>query len=271
LVTILVAPLMSCSARLPVYLLIIATLVPNELASPALKSGILLALYLIGTAGACGFAWIFSQTPLGRDRRASTQELPLYRWPSLRSVATDTWERVKAFLVRAGTIILALSIALWFFTSFPKSDGLTGERDIARSFAGQAGQVIEPAIRPLGYDWQIGIGLLASVAAREVFVSTMAIIYQVGADEGDEEAANLRLVSALRSQRRADGTPVFDLPTGISLLVFYIFAMQCVSTLAAARRETNSWRWPAFMLLYLTAAAYAAAWVAYQSARWLFA
>ena len=264
--TILIAPLMSCSARIPVYTLMIAVLLPG---TPALaKAGMMLALYLLGIGTAFVLAWIFKKTLLKSETSMLLLELPPYRKPSLRSVALCMKERAGLFVTRAGTVILALSVLLWALATYPKAANPHAPRGeaISQSFAGQMGRALEPALRPLGYDWKIGIGLVSSFAAREVFVGTMAIVYNV---EGDEHEATASLRDTMRAERRADGTPVFTPLVCIGLMVFYVLAMQCISTLAVVRRETNSWRWPLFMVTLYTLLAWSAAFAVFQGGRLL--
>jgi len=168
-------------------------------------------------------------------------------------VALRMWERAVIFLRRAGTVILALSILLWFLCNFPHAAEDPSER-LAQSFAGKIGHVLEPVIRPLGFDWRVGGGLVASLAAREVFVSTMSIVYHAG---GEEEG----LIHAMRTASGPDGAPIYTPLTCVALLVFYVYALQCLSTVAVARRETGSWKWPAFMMLYMAGLAYTGAWL----------
>ncbi|MCB1227679.1 MAG: ferrous iron transport protein B, partial [Verrucomicrobiales bacterium] len=241
LITILVAPLASCSARLPVYALLIAALFPNDTVSPWKKASILLGLYAMGVAGAFFFAWLFSKGLMRRQASPMVLEMPSYKWPSLRHIVLQVWQRARMFLVRAGTVILALSILIWFASTYPKSDTADSALALEQSFAGRAGHFIEPAIAPLGYDWKIGIGLIGSFAARELFVSTMSVVYAVQAED-EEDLTPLR--DRLQQERRADGSAVYSPAVCLSLLVFYVFAMQCLSTLAIVRRETGSWRWP---------------------------
>ena len=185
-------------------------------------------------------------------------ELPSYQRPSWREVAMQMFDRGKIFLRRAGTVILGLSIVLWALTTYPKSDSEDGIAQLEHSAAGQIGKTIEPIIEPLGYDWKMGIGLVASFAAREVFVSTMSIIYL--GEEAEEDSIRDRMAA----ETRDDGKPAYDLRTCLSLLVFYVFAMQCLSTVAVTRRETNSWRWAILQVVYLTGFAYLAALATYQ-------
>lgn len=262
LATILVAPLMSCSARLPVYALMIALLLPQGEASAWERAGVMLGMYLLGTTAAFLLAWLFKKTLLRGGSSMLVLELPPYRMPSLWTIVLRMWERARVFLSQAGTVILALSIVLWALVSFPRSsdpDALPSEA-LAHSAAGWVGRAIEPAIAPLGYDWKIGIGLIASFAAREVFVGTMAIVYNVGDDDGGGET----LREILSSQQRPDGQPVYTPLVCLSLMIFYVFAMQCMSTLAVVRRETNSWRWPIFQFLYMTTLAYGLCFLVYQ-------
>ena len=264
--TILIAPLMSCSARIPVYTLMTAVLLPA--ASAFTKAGVMLALYLLGLGTAFSLAWIFKKTLLKSETTMLLLELPPYRKPSLRSVALCLKERAGLFVTRAGTVILALSIVLWALATYPKpaDPNATRGEAIAQSFAGRMGRALEPAIQPLGYDWKIGIGLISSFAAREVFVGTMAIVYNV---EGDMKEGTTSLRETMRNERRANGTLVFTPLVCIGLMVFYVLAMQCMSTLAVVRRETNSWRWPLFQVALFTALAWAGAFVIFQGGRLL--
>ncbi|MBL9206517.1 MAG: ferrous iron transport protein B [Opitutaceae bacterium] len=267
LVTILVAPLMSCSARLPVYLLMIAALVPGDQVPILTKVGLMLLMYTLGTAGAFGFAWLFKRTLLKGVPPLMIMELPPYRLPRLRDVILQIVERSGLFLRRAGTIILGISILLWFLSTYPKSpEGATPQEQMSHSFAGRAGRVIEPVIKPLGFDWQIGIGIIASFAAREVFVSTMGVVFNAQSDD-EEDTAPLR--QALAQAKWPDGSRLFTPLTCLSLMVFYVFAMQCVSTIAIVRRETNSWRWPMFQLAYMTGTAWVLSLLLFQGGRLL--
>lgn len=270
LVTILVAPLMSCSARLPVYALMIAALLPSE--SVWGKGAVMMGLYLLGTAAALLFAWLFKKTILRSESPIFLMELPPYRIPSLRQIASQMFQRAGLFLKRAGTVILGIAIILWFLATFPKMESKEGApeptktEELQHSFAGRIGHLMEPAIAPLGMDWKIGIGLVAAQAAREVFVGTMSIVYNVEGGEDQEEGA---LVKTLRDQKRPDGMPVFSPLTCLSILVFFVLSMQCVSTLAVVRRETNSLRWPLFQFCYMTGSAWIASFLIYQGGRLL--
>jgi ferrous iron transport protein B len=267
LVTILVAPFMSCSARLPVYLLLIAALVPDEQVPVGIKIGIMLLMYALGTFGAFGFAWLFKKTLLRSAPPLMIMELPPYRLPRMRDVLHQMIERGGIFVKRAGTIILGLSIVLWFLATYPKSgEDVPQQEALAHSFAGRAGHALEPVIAPLGFDWRIGIGLINSFAAREVFNSAMGVIFAVE-EEDDEEAARLHLRDALRAAERPDGTKLFTPLICLNLMIFYVFAMQCISTIAVVKRETNSWRWPLFQLGYMTGFAWFVCLIVYQAGR----
>lgn len=260
LITILIVPLASCSARLPVYLLMIATMIPSEQIPVTTKAGMMIFMYFLGTAGAFVFAWIFNRTLMKGEGSPMILELPAYKVPSIRGILMQLWERTRLFIRRAGTIILGISILLWVAASYPKSDSADPAVRLSQSAAGKIGKIIEPIIEPLGYDWKIGIGLIASFAAREIFVSTMSIIYSV-----EENGENLRpLRDRLAAERRPDGTPRYTPLVCLSLMVFYVFAMQCMSTIAIVKRETNGWKWPLFQLGYMSCTAYLAALLVYQ-------
>ncbi len=266
LVTILVAPLMSCSARLPVYLLMIAALVPGDRVPLLTKVGIMLLMYALGTVGAFGFAWLFKRTLLKGAPPLMIMELPPYRLPRLRDVALHMIERAWIFLRRAGTVILGISIVLWFLTAYPKAPAdATPAQQLAQSFAGRAGHLLEPAIKPLGFDWQIGIGLITSFAAREVFVSTMGVVFNT--ESSDKDTTPLR--KAMLAARWPDGRMLFTPLTCITLMIFYVFAMQCMSTIAVVKRETNGWKWPIFQTAYMTGTAWILSLVVYQAGRGL--
>ena len=267
LVTILVAPFMSCSARLPVYLLLIAALVGSGEASLGVQAGLMLTMYALGTGAAFCFAGLFKKTLLRGAPPLMIMELPPYRMPRARDVLAQTAERAGIFVKRAGTVILALSIVLWFLANHPRPAAEQAEGDaLAQSYAGMAGRAIEPAITPLGFDWRIGIGLVQSFAAREVFNSSMSVIFAVE-EAGEDTSARTSLREALRQAERPDGTRLFTPLVCLSLMVFYVFAMQCISTLAVVRRETGGWRWPLFQLVYMTGTAWLASFVLYQTGR----
>jgi ferrous iron transport protein B len=262
LVTILVAPLMSCSARLPVYLLMIAALLPGGSLSLAAKVGIMVLMYALGTLGAFGFAWLFKRTLLKGEPPLMIMELPPYRLPLLKDVILQMVERAGLFLKRAGTVILAISVVLWWLTAYPKApSGATAGQQLAQSFAGQAGHAIEPILKPLGFDWHVGIGLITSFAAREVFVSTMGVVFNAEAEGKDTQS----LQHAMGAARWPDGRVLFTPLVCLTLMVFYVFAMQCISTIAVVRRETNSWRWPLFQTAYMTGAAWVLSFIVYQT------
>ncbi len=265
LATILVAPLMSCSARLPVYTLMIAAFIPNVmfLGLFSLPGMTLLSMYLLGLVAALASAWLFKKTFLKGAQPVFLMELPQYKIPSPKSVVLHMYERAMAFLQRAGTIILGASIILWFLATYPKTPGTPPSENLQHSFAGMAGKVIAPVIKPLGFDWKIGIGLVSSLLQREVFVSTMGTIYGINTMQGEQER------TYLGDRMRADkdsvtGKPVFSVLTAICIMVYYVLAMQCLSTVAVVRRETNSWRWPLFQIGYMTALAYAVTFVVYR-------
>lgn len=332
LVTILVAPLMSCSARLPVYTLLIGACIPDRVLGDlnytlnlgftqfnlfgflGLRGLTMLGMYLLGIVVALLMAWLFKKTLLKGEAPMLILELPPYKLPVLKVILRHMWDRAKLFVRRAGTVILGINILLWFLATYPKDgtaearfeaqraeivqqlEALNGpstepaispnaastslaqtssstnevaalEAQLAalnaeeagtklrHSFAGRLGHLIEPVIAPLGFDWKMGIGIVASFAAREVFVSTMATVYNVGQSE-DEEAGMATLAQTLQAQTRPDGTPVYTTLTGLTLMVFYVFALQCVSTVAVVRRETNSWKWPLLQWAYMAALAW---------------
>ncbi|MGB5399390.1 MAG: nucleoside recognition domain-containing protein, partial [Thermoanaerobaculia bacterium] len=294
LVTILVLPLFSCSARIPVYAMITALLFPSR---PVLAGMVFTGAYASGIVAALVMALVFKRSILPGESRPLVLELPSYKLPNLRTALLTSWDRARIFIKRAGTIILAVSILLWFLASFPRSEPpaaalalqaeaqelsaagqaegaedlvrearqLTAQSRLAQSFAGRAGRAIEPVLRPLGFDWQIGIGILSSFAAREVIVSTLAVVYGVGESATNEDPSPL--YDSLRDAVRTDGTPVFTTATSVSLLIFYVLAMQCLSTQAVTRRETNSWKWPTFQLVYMTVLAYSVTFLVYQLLR----
>ncbi|MBM3890998.1 MAG: ferrous iron transport protein B, partial [Verrucomicrobia bacterium] len=294
LVTILVLPLFSCSARIPVYSMVAALLFAHSAWQASL---VFTAAYVAGILAAVGVAFLLKRTVLKGESRPLVLELPSYKMPSLRTAALVMLDRARVFVRRAGTIILFISVALWALATYPKSepppeavalqqqaeqhrargaakdaeeaqaqaDRLTSRSALANSVAGRVGHFIEPVLRPLGFDWQIGIGIISSFAAREVIVSTLAVVYGVGEDAAEENPDSL--YDSLRRAQRPDGTPVFTTATCVSLLLFYVLAMQCLPTQAITRRETNSWKWPAFQLAYMSLLAYGAALAAFQLLR----
>jgi ferrous iron transport protein B len=291
LLTILVIPLMTCSARLPVYTLIIGALFP-----PSRVFGVVpvQGLMMVGMYGFATLITLLAAGVLGRTavkgrRVPLILELPPYRLPSLRGTIKMMLERAWVFLKEAGTVILACTVALWVLLSFPRQNADTTaattpaavvqvhapgappapagsqESPIAQSYGGRLGHAIEPALRPLGFDWKIGVGLIGAFAAREVFVATLGLVY--GIDQSDDEAAPLR--SRLKAEKSSDGKPAYTPLMGISLLVFFAISCQCMSTLATVKRETKSYRWPAFMFVYMTGLAYLLSFSVYQVGRLL--
>jgi ferrous iron transport protein B len=268
LVTILISPLMTCSARLPVYALLIGAFVParSVLGPIGLQGLVLLGLYLLGPLVAMAVAGVLKRTLLKGEGMPFTLELPSYRLPTWQLWLSQVWKSASAFLRRAGTIILLASVALWLLLTFPQvepppeiPDSERAGYALERSAAGRIGKAMEPIVEPLGFDWKIGVGLVASLAAREVIVSTLAQIYAAS----DEESS---LRSSIRADRHPEtGAPIFDPPTVAALLVFFVFALQCTSTLAIMARETNSWRWPAFAFGYMLALAYGFAFLAHRA------
>ena len=247
LATILIAPLMTCSARLPVYTLIIAAFIPQHpLLGPLLgtQAGALLGLYVLGFATAIVTAKVLKSSVLKSERTPFVLEMPPYRMPTLRSLGIRLYDRSKIFLHRAGTVILTVAIVLWVLLHLPLHNGKAPE--IGQSFAGMIGHAAEPVIKPLGFNWKIGIGLISSLAAREVIVGTLGTIYSV---EGTEDSAGLR--HALQNELSPGGA--------VALLIFFAFAMQCMSTVAVVRRETGGWKWPAIQFVYMTFLAYVCA------------
>lgn len=283
LITLMVTPLMSCSARLPVYTLLVAVAIPPwHVFGVSLQAMVMMGLYLIGFLAALAAAWVMKKLFRTKERSFYVMELPLYRMPRWKTIALHILEKVRIFLFDAGKIILAISIILWVLSSFGPGDSFRRieeryasvpevQRDsleqnmqsekLEASYAGRIGKVIEPAIRPLGYDWKIGIALITSFAAREVFVGTMSTIYSVG----DERSAQRTLKEKMQEERNPDtGGPRYTMAVGLSLLLFYAFAMQCMSTLATVYRETRRFRYAAFQLIYMSGLAYVSALIAYK-------
>lgn len=271
LLTILVAPLMSCSARLPVYAVMIGAFIPHRrvLGVFDLPALTLLGMYALGATAAFGMAALFNRTLLKGSPPPFLLEMPPYRLPSLRTVVFEMGERAWQFVRRAGTVILSLSILLWFLATYPKHphpDASSSEQT-RHSFAGRIGQAIEPAIAPLGFDWKMGIGLVSSFAAREVFVSAMGTIYNV-ADAGDDDKQTVVLQEKLKADiDPRTGQHTFTPLIAVCLMVFYVLAMQCMSTVAVVKRETNGWKWPLFQIGYMTALAWIVTFVVYQGGR----
>ena len=287
LITIFITPLMSCSARLPVYTLLISAAVPDQNWGPFnIKGVLLMSLYLIGFIAALGTALILKWVIKSREKSYFIMELPVYRKPQWGVVAFTMYDKVKIFVMNAGKIIIAISVVLWLLSSYGPSGKFDGieqkynstsyiekvgkqqaENKIAseklrNSYAGIMGRAIEPAIAPLGFDWKIGIALVTSFAAREVFVGTMATMYSAGSNS-DENSITLK-ESMMKDVNERTGKPLFTLATVMSLILFYAFAMQCMSTIAVVFRETGSWKWPIIQLVYMTALAWIAAFIAYN-------
>jgi ferrous iron transport protein B len=258
IVTILIAPLMTCSARLPVYALLIGAFIPQRDVAGIfeLQGLVLFGLYIAGVVGAFAVAWLLKRfTREGRQVRSLMMELPSYHWPTLRNVLLGLWQRVVIFSRRVGTIILGLTVLLWFLASFPGAPvGATGA-PIEYSFAGMLGHGLAQIFSPIGFNWQISIALVPGLAAREVVVSSLATVYALSAT-GD--AATQALTPLIAQQ--------WGLPTALSLLAWFVFAPQCLSTLATVKRETGGWKLPAVMAAYLFALAYGAAFVTYRVA-----
>lgn len=285
LLTILVTPLMSCSARLPVYIILISLVIPNKFffGILSLQGLVMMGLYLLGIVMALIVSYVFKVIIKLKEKSFFILELPAYREPRWKNVGVTMIEKAKIFVRDAGKVIMVISLLLWFLSSYgpPKrmnnlsakyqklqqqigADQSNLEREyrsekLQNSYAGILGRTIEPAIAPLGYDWKIGIALITSFAAREVFVGTMATIYSV---EEDNENTSLR--EKMNNAVRPDGTKVYTLATGLSLMVFYVLAMQCMSTLAVVKRETRTWKWPLIQLFYMTFLAYLMALLVYQ-------
>ncbi len=297
LVTMLALPLMSCSARLPVYILVVGTVFAGQsLGWLSAGAVALFSMYALSVLVTLGAAAVIRRTVLPGPTPAFILEMPPYRWPSARILWINAWRRLRIFLVDAGTIILAMTILLWALLSFPRSHEISEhfaaererveqsqlvERDRAaalraldaeeagaqleHSLGGRFGHAIEPALRPIGFDWQIGVGIIGAFAAREVFISTLGVVFGIG--ETNEESRPLR--QALRDARHADGTPVMTPLSGVSLMVFFLLACQCMSTIAVVRRESGSWKWPVFLFTYMTVLAYVASFAVYQGGQLL--
>jgi ferrous iron transport protein B len=268
LITMLILPLMSCSARLPVYALMIGAFIPPITVGYvfSLQGLMMVVMYFIGTVTALILAKIFNLWIKTKGKSSFVMEMPPYRLPILRSVFRQVFIRAKLFLFNAGKIIMAISVILWFLASFPKTDKNGEQITIHNSFAGKIGHTIEPIIQPLGFDWKVGIALITSFAAREVLVSTMATIYNV------ENAADdmVQLSDAMKNDMNpSTGLPVFTPLVAVSLMVFYVYAAQCMATFAIIRRETNTWKWPLFMIVYMNVLAYLVSFLVYQGGLWL--
>ena len=259
LATIMIAPLMSCSARLPVYAVLIAAFIPPTLVGGwiSLQGLVLLGMYILGTAGACCVAWILKKCLLWRESCFYVMEMPPLRKPIFGIILRGVYDSVASFLKNATTIILACSVIVWFLASYPKPEAGFQGNPVQASYAGRLGTAIEPAIKPLGFNWEIGIAILSSFPAREVFVSTLSTIYNIS-DDDDEHTG---LVKTLQERNQAG---LFSTLTALSLMVFYVFACMCMSTLAVCKRETGSWGWTLGMFGYMTALAYLASLTVFQ-------
>ncbi|MFT3924834.1 MAG: ferrous iron transport protein B [Myxococcales bacterium] len=277
LLTMMVVPLMTCSARLPVYTLIIGALFPAQMRwlGIPVQGGLMIAMYLFSVCIALLAAWVLSKTVLRAESATLILELPPYRLPRLPDVLRMVWQRAKAFLTQAGTIILGCSVLLWLLLNFPRpsAEQLAGHTPteqhsiaLANSYGGRLGHTIEPVIAPLGFDWKIGVGIIGAFAAREVFVATMGVVYSAG-DDVDEENQTLR--EKLREERTPDGQTAYTPLVGLSLMIFFALACQCMSTLAVVKRETHSYRWPAFLFVYMTVLAWCTSFAVYQGGRLL--
>jgi ferrous iron transport protein B len=299
LATVLVTPLMSCSARLPVYAIFIGTFIPDAPVIPGflgLQAATLFALYVLGIATAAGVAWVLRKTLLRGPKAPFVLELPSYKLPVLSGVLLRLLDRGKAFLLRAGTIILAIAVVVWALAYFPRSAEIGRSFDAERarvsaaapaaqerqalladvdrleagaylrdSYFGRAGRLVEPVFRPLGWDWRISMAAIASFPAREVIVATLGTIYNLGGEE-DEGSVALRqsLREATWDGTERKGLPVFNVPVALSIMVFFALCCQCGATVATIRRETGSWRWAWFAFAYMTVLAYAGALATYQ-------
>jgi len=285
LVTIIIAPLMSCSARIPVYTLLIALVIPKTYVFGfiSLQGLVLFALYSLGLVAALLLALVLKKFIRSKDKGFLIMEMPEYKKPRWTNIMISITEKVKVFVWDAGKVILAISILLWVLATYGPSDSMSAKiksvkesalykkstepqketmiasAKLEGSFIGITGKYIEPIISPLGYDWKIGISLISSFAAREVFVGSLSTIYAVH----DENERHENLQTHLKEARRSDGTPVYSLATGASLMVFYVFAMQCMATMAVVKKETKSWRWPLIQLVIMGIMAYVGALITY--------
>lgn len=265
LITIMVTPLMSCSARLPVYTLLISMAIPNTpvLGFVSLQALVMLSMYVLGTVAALVAAIVFKWAIKYTIPSYFIMELPVYHSPRWGNIWVNCWQKSRSFVTEAGKIILIISVILWFLASYgPTTDqsfSIQESATLEQSYAGHFGKAIEPSISPIGFDWKIGIALITSFAAREVFVGTMSTIYSVGDEENFDQ-----LREKMKKDRHKSGEPVYSLAAILSLMVFYAFAMQCMSTLAVVYKETRSWKWPAIQFVYMTALAYFGSWVVFN-------
>ena len=290
LLTIMITPLMSCSARLPVYTILIGLVVPDQyyLGIFSARGLIMMAMYLLGVVMALIVSLVLKWIIKIKEKSFFILELPVYRAPRWKNVGVTMVEKAKIFVLEAGKVIMVISLLIWFLSSYGPAKQMDGahqryeaakeavvakggdntealaqlDRDygtdkLEHSYAGILGKTIEPVIRPLGYDWKIGIALITSFAAREVFVGTMATLYSV------DESNTATLQEKMENAKRPDGSKVYTLATAMSLIIFYVLAMQCMSTLAVVKRETKSWKWPVIQLVYMTALAYVCSWITF--------
>ncbi|MCS3556113.1 MULTISPECIES: ferrous iron transport protein B [unclassified Sphingobacterium] len=290
LVTMLVTPFMTCSARLPIYIVIIGLVIPDtKFLGFNIQGIILFALYILGILAALGSAWLLNKIIKTKHKSFLIFELPTYKFPDWKNLVLNVWDKSSSFVFGAGKIILAISVILWALGSFGPGDKFRNAEEIVtqnnpslsqedldheissykveHSYLGYLGMVIEPIVEPLGYDWKMGIGLISSFAAREVFVGTMATVYSIGDDADIEDDASKRtILSKMRAEvNRNTGLPAYNLASGVSLLLFYAFAMQCMSTIAIVKKETASWKWTLIQVGFMTGLAYIAALIAYQA------
>jgi ferrous iron transport protein B len=282
LLTMLVVPLMSCSARLPVYSLVIVALFPASyvLGFIPTQGLLMVSMYLFSVVMSLLAAWFLGRTAVKARRVPLILELPRYRLPKLSGIVRMAGDRALDFLKEAGTIILVCTMALWVLLTFPKQDAVVADvagtpatetaqppahSAIEDSYGGRLGKALEPVLEPLGFDWKIGVGLIGAFAAREVFVSTLGLVYELD-DVGDDDQP---LREKIQAERSADGTARYTPLIGLSLMIFFALACQCMSTLAVVKRETKTWRWPLFLFGYMTALAYATSFVVFQTGRLL--
>ncbi|HLV46015.1 MAG TPA: ferrous iron transport protein B [Flavobacterium sp.] len=288
LITMLVTPFTTCSARIPVYIIIISLIIPQTylLGFIPLQALVMTGMYLLGFLGALGAGWVLSKVIKADRKSYFIIEMPTYKMPILKNVLLNMYEKVMSYIVGAGKIILALSVVLWFLGAHGPSDtfgnaeeivtaqqrteiseeqlaNAVAEYELEHSYIGIIGRTVEPVFRPLGYDWKVSIAVLTSFAAREVFVGNLAVLYNLGADLDVEEDSG-RIIDTLASEKRTDGSPVYSFAMGVSLLLFYAFAMQCLSTVGVTKKETNSWKWTAFQMIFMSGFAYIVSLIAYQ-------
>ena len=291
LITMLVTPFTTCSARIPVYIIIISLIIPQSyiFGFIPLQGLVMTGMYLLGFLAAIGGGWILNKFIKADRKSYFIIEMPTYKMPILKNVLLNMYEKSLSYIVGAGKIILSLSVVIWFLGAHGPSntfgnaeeivterhinDGLTEDElaneisgyELEHSYIGMIGMAVEPVFRPLGYDWKISIAVLTSFAAREVFVGNLAVLYNMGKDKDVEDAEDSgKIIETLSQEKRADGSLVYDFPTGISLLLFYAFAMQCLSTVGVTKKETNSWKWTIFQMVFMTGFAYIVSLIAYQ-------